>query len=126
MQSKQRACAAWQPRPIVKNASGGRAQCPRVFLHKGGFIGRRWRGEVPLAVLYWRDMLAVGSFINLLTGFAALMLAARGVDLRLAAVVHFAIVPYNAFLVAALWRTPGRTKAMAWTSLVWLIVMTLF
>lgn len=90
-----------------------------------GFLGRRWRGQAPLGVLYWRDMLAVGSFINLLTGFTALMLAAQDVDLRLAAVVHFASVPYNAFLVAALWRTPGRSQVMVWTSAVWMAAMTL-
>lgn len=90
-----------------------------------GFIGSRWRGETSAAVLYWRDMLIVGSVLNLFTGFAALMLAAQGVDLLIAAAVHFALLPYNAFLVAALWRTPRRTKAMAWTSVTWLVVVTL-
>lgn len=92
--------------------------------HTASFIGSRWRGEASLAVLYWRDMLAVGSFINLFTGFAALMLAAQDVDFRIAAVVHFAMLPYNAFLVAALLRTPRRTKFMTWTSLVWLGAVT--
>jgi len=88
------------------------------------FIASRWRGQTSLAVLYWRDMLAVGSIMNLLTGFAALMLAAQGVDLVIAAVVHFAVLPYNVFLVAALWRTPRHTRTMAWTSLVWLGAVT--
>jgi hypothetical protein len=51
--------------------------------HAAGFIGSRWRGEASAAVLYWRDILAVGSIINLFTGFAALMLAAQGVDFLL-------------------------------------------
>lgn len=89
-----------------------------------GFIGSRWRGETSLAVLYWRDILAVGSILNLFTGFAALILAAQGVDLVIAAVVHFAVLPYNVFLVAALWRTPQHTRIMAWTSLVWLGAVT--
>lgn len=93
--------------------------------HRAGFIRSRWRGETSLAQLYWRDLLAVGSVINLLTGFAALMLAAQGVNLVIAAVVHFALLPYNVFLVAALWRTPRCTRAMAWTSVVWLVFMTL-
>ena len=75
-------------------------------------------------MLYWRDILAVGSIINLFTGFAALMLAAQGVNLLIAAGVHFAALPYNVFLVVALWRTPQRTRAMAWTSLVWLGAVT--
>lgn len=90
-----------------------------------GFLGPRWRGETSLATLYWRDMLGVGSFINLFTGFSALMLAAQGVDLRLVAGVHLAMVPYNVFLVLALWRTPRCTQVMAWTSVLWLVAMTL-
>ncbi len=90
-----------------------------------GFWRSRWRGQAPLGTLYGRDMLVVGSFINLLTGFAALMLVAQGGKLWLAAVVHFACVPYNAFLVLALWRTPRCSQLMRWTSLVWLGVMTL-
>lgn len=70
--------------------------------HAAGFIGIRWRGDASVAVVYWRDILAVCSIINLFTGFAALMLAAQGVDLLIAAVVHFALLPYNVFLVVAL------------------------
>ena len=92
--------------------------------HAAGFIGSRWRGETSAAVVYWRDVLAVGSIINLFTGFAALMLAAQGVNLLIAAVVHFAMLPYNVFLVVALWRTPSRTQIMAWTSLIWLGAVT--
>ena len=93
-------------------------------LHAAGFIGSRWRGEASAAVVYWRDMLAVGSLINLFTGFAALMLAAQGTDIVIAAAVHFALLPYNVFLVVALWRTQQCTRIMAWTSLVWLGVVT--
>lgn len=92
--------------------------------HLIGFIGRRWRGEASAAVVYWRDILAVGSLINLLTSFGALMLAAQGVNLLIAAGVHFAALPYNVFLVVALWHTPQRTPIMAWTSLVWLGTVT--
>ena len=91
-----------------------------------GFIGSRWRGEASAAALYWRDMLIVGSLLNLFTGFAALMLAAQGIELVIAAVVHFALLPYNVFLVVALWRTPRCSKRMAWTSLAWLAAVTLF
>ncbi|WPC67564.1 hypothetical protein SBP18_03400 [Rhodoferax ferrireducens] len=90
-----------------------------------GYFGSRWRGEAYLSQLFWRDMLIVGSFINLFTGFIALMIAAQGGDLWVAATVHFATLPYNVFLVLALWRTPGRSKVMAWTSSVWLGAVTL-
>jgi len=88
------------------------------------FIGKRWRGEASLSKLYWRDMLIVGSVINLLTGFVALIISAQGGEIWVAAVVHFASLPYNVFLVLALWRTPQCSRYMAWTSLVWLGTMT--
>ena len=90
-----------------------------------GYFGSRWRGEAYLSQLYWRDMMIVGSVINLFTGFMALMIAAQGGELWVAATVHFATLPYNVFLVLALWRTPGRSTVMAWTSLVWLGAVTL-
>ena len=89
-----------------------------------GFLSSRWRGEASAAVVYWRDILVVGSLTNLVTGFAALMLAAQGTDIVIAAMVHFALLPYNVFLVVALWRTPQRTRTMAWTSWVWLGAVT--
>ncbi len=87
-------------------------------------MGKRWRGEAPLSQLFWRDMLVVGSVINLFTGFMALMIAAQGGELWVAATVHFATLPYNVFLVLAVWRTPGRSRVMAWSSLVWLAAAT--
>ncbi len=90
-----------------------------------GYFGSRWRGEANLNKLYWRDMMIVGSVINLFTGFIALVIAAQGGDLWVAAMVHFATLPYSVFLVLSLWRTLGRSAVMAWTSLVWLGAVTM-
>lgn len=57
--------------------------------------------------------------------FTALMIAAQGGELWIAATVHFVTLPYNVFLVLALWRTPGRNTVMTWTSLVWLGAVTM-
>lgn len=110
-----------QGRPIVTTAPGLVVDASQV----AGYFGSRWRGAANLSQLYWRDMLVVGSLVNLFTGFVALMIAAQGGDLWVAAMVHFATLPYNVFLVLALWRTPGRSTVMAWTSLVWLGAVTL-
>lgn len=88
------------------------------------FLARRWRGEIPLRVLLWRDMLAFGTVLNLFASFAALALAALHVDLRIAFAVHLAPVPYNLFLVVALWRTPQRSALASVIALVWLVAMT--
>ena len=74
----------------------------------GGFWSHRWHGQAPWRVLFWRDMLGVGSAINLFTGFVALWLVSQDQPIAWALVAHFAPVPYNAFLVRSLWRTPDK------------------
>lgn len=90
-----------------------------------GFFAHRWRGEVPMRVLFWRDMVLVGTMINLLATGVALAMAASDVDIVLAAAMHFAPLPFNLFLVAAVWRLPGagayRGAALAWLALVTLV-----
>ncbi len=88
------------------------------------FLARRWRGDVSLRVLFWRDMLAVGTVVNLFASFAALIAAAAGAPMAWAAALHFAPLPYNVFLFAALWRRPVRPWAMAVAAAVWLVLMT--
>lgn len=77
-----------------------------------GYWSQRLQGAVPWRTLFWRDVMAVGSTINLFTGFAALFLISQGQPIAWALVVHFSPAPYNAFLLYALWRI--RTKP-AWT-----------
>lgn len=90
-----------------------------------GYFTRRWHGEVPAAVLLWRDMLAFGSMINVGSTFVALLLLSQGSGLPVAAAVHFSPIPYNLFLFAALWRSPQRTTGTAVIAMVWLCLMTL-
>ncbi len=92
---------------------------------QGGYLVRRWRGEVALPTVFWRDMLAIGTAVNLLASFVALMAAAQGADIRVAATVHFAPVPYNLFLFMVVWRAPARKLFTAAGALAWLGVMTI-
>ncbi len=79
---------------------------------------------MPVRSLLWRDMLAVGTAINLLATFAALMLASQGAPAWWAVALHFAPLPYNLFLVAAIRRT-APSASISWAvALVWLVVMT--
>ena len=91
----------------------------------GGFFARRWRREIALPVLLWRDMVGVGTAINLLATFAALMLAAKGFDAWVAAALHFAPLPYNVFLFLAVWRMPRRRWIHSATTTCWLLAMTI-
>lgn len=67
-----------------------------AVLASEGFFGRRWHGKVPLQRLLWRDMLGIGSLLNLACSVLALVIASRGTALGLAVIVYFAPLPYNA------------------------------
>ena len=89
------------------------------------FFARRWRGQVPTGTVFWRDMIVVGSAVNVLATFAALMLAAQGVALAIAVAVHFAPLPYNIFLLAAVGRSPQRTPVISALAGVWIVLAVL-
>ncbi len=90
----------------------------------GGFLARRWQGAVTWPVLFWRDMLATGTLVNLLASFVALMLASQGAPMAVAVLVHFAPLPYNLFLFLALWRLPRRPALVVVVAAAWLVVMS--
>lgn len=79
---------------------------------------------MPLRRLFWRDMLGVGTLVNLAATFVSLMAAAQGAPIVLAAALHFAPMPYNLFLFAALWRLRERGSVLPFVALVWLVAMT--
>lgn len=83
------------------------------------FIENRWTGRINRHQVFWRDMLITGSLVNLLLTFIAMMLLAQGLSVGLAVMLHFAALPYNLFLLCALWRwSPpsgiARGLAVAW------------
>jgi hypothetical protein len=89
------------------------------------FFARRWRGEVPLSIVFWRDMVGIGTFINLLASVMALILASQGVDLRVAVALHFAPIAYNLFLFMSVWRSPQGTVFKRAFAFAWLAAMTI-
>ena len=76
-------------------------------------------------MLFWRDMLLVGSCVNLAAGFVVLMLIAKGVALSLAVAMHFLLLPYNLFLTMAVWRSPEGTRVTKSVAVLWLVFFTL-
>jgi hypothetical protein len=92
---------------------------------QGNYLSRRWRGQVPLAQLLWRDIIGIGTLINLVATLLALAALTQDVPAGLAVALHFAPLPYNVFLVGALWRTPERNEFALGLATVWLVVMTL-
>lgn len=88
-----------------------------------GFFASRWHSQVDLGVLFWRDMIVVGTLINLVSGFAALILFTQNAAAALALSVHFAPLPYNAFLVGSVWRSTQCTPLASLVAGAWFVGM---
>jgi hypothetical protein len=103
----------------------GAAQSAAIKPHaSNSFLGRRWRGEVPLRTVFWRDMWVVGTATNVLATLIALAAASQGASSWVAASIHFAPLPYNVFLVIAVWRARPPSPTATLVALTWLAVMT--
>lgn len=94
------------------------------------YFRARWNGALPLATLFWRDMLVVGTIVNVASTLLAVLLLALDVPAPVAVAVHFSPVPWNIFLFASLWRATARlgpASALAWQAAgtAWLLVATI-
>ena len=87
------------------------------------FFRLRWLGQIPLAVLLWRDMVWIGTLINLAASFLALAALAEGAHGGLAVALHLAPLPYNIFLLAAVLRLPAGNTFTTTVAVLWFIVM---
>ncbi|MGE0500948.1 MAG: hypothetical protein AB7I79_04725 [Rhizobiaceae bacterium] len=95
-----------------------------------GFFRSRLDGAVPLDRLFWLDMALVGTLINLATSFAALVALGLKWPAWAWIAVYLSPLPYNLFLVMAVWRTsasaaPGVAATARAGALAWLIIATL-
>lgn len=93
-----------------------------------GFFVRRWDRRVPLGTLFWRDMLVVATLINLVAAFASLMALGFKAELPVALAIFHAPMPYNIFLVGAVWRTSqlvdaARASTARLGAAAWLVAM---
>jgi hypothetical protein len=92
------------------------------------FFRARWRGDVPLGRLIWRDMILIASALNALASMTALGLLGLDAPPLLALPVHFAFLPYNIFLTLCVWRTAERTGSSTvgymMLATLWLVLVT--
>jgi len=80
-----------------------------------GFFAARWRGDVSLSRLFWRDMVVVGTAVNMAATVAALAVLAMEGSTAAALAAHLAALPYSLFLFLAVWRTAEKTMpSSAW------------
>lgn len=87
------------------------------------FLRSRWHGQVPLKVLLWRDMVWVGTLINVAASFLALAALALGAHSGLAVALHLAPLPYNVFLLAAVLRLQATSTLTTIIAVVWFLVV---
>lgn len=72
------------------------------------FLTTRWKGETPLETVFWRDMLVVGTVVNLASTAAALALLVGGYPVWLGLTVELLPIPWNTFLLLAVWKAAER------------------
>lgn len=106
------------------------ASSPTARSGPEGFFTSRWRGRVAPLVLFWRDMIVVGTLINIATGFASLVALGLKAPLLVVWLIFLSPLPYNIFLCLALWNATARQPSQAGArmrvmALVWLCVATL-
>jgi hypothetical protein len=86
-----------------------------------GFVRSRWQGDVSLHRLFWWDTLAVATLINACVAMFSMILLARGMaDGSFWFLLHLILLPYNLFLVIAVWRHEKSQDILRLATLVWL------
>lgn len=73
-------------------------------------IADLWSGRVPLADAFWTYAIFWGFLINMATTLTSLGLVVADVPGWVAAVAHFAPLPWNLLVLVAVWRSAGRPE----------------
>lgn len=91
-----------------------------VFEHASkGYFAARWCGLVPSQTLFWWDMVAIGTLLNAVAGLISLILLARGVHNGIAVAFFALLIPYNLFLLLAVWRTARESATIRSLAICW-------
>jgi len=94
------------------------------------FVGRLWRGELPLSRVFWRDMLVVGTLVNVATLLLALLAFGIGAPPPIGVAVFLSPLPYNLLLFMGVWRSAARENTQwSWPAqtmaVMWVVAMLL-
>lgn len=85
------------------------------------FVRSRWHGNISLRRLFWWDTLAVATLVNAVVAMFSLILLAKGLaDTGMWALLHLILLPYNLFLVMAVWRHAQSGSRQRFVTLGWL------
>ena len=76
--------------------------------HRFMVLHALWRGEIPLGQAFWWYAVVVGSLLNLVTTILFMALASVQAPAVLSIAAFLLPVPYNLFILVAVWRSAGR------------------
>lgn len=88
-----------------------------------------WRGEAPLARVFWEYTIGWATILNLIAAGAALVVFVKGGPVWFGLLLHFSPVPLNAFLLVSVWRAAASESGSPLASIarvgsvVWFVVM---
>ena len=72
------------------------------------YLAKLWRGEVGLAQTFWEYAILYGTLVNLITTGASFAVIASDGPAWIALALFLLPIPYNAFVVVAVWRSAAR------------------
>lgn len=93
-----------------------------------GFLQTRWNGEAPMETVFLRDMLLVGTTVNIACAVAAWTMRSADMHVLFPLLARMLPVPWTLFLFVAVWRSAERDGGSACLSVkviavMWLITM---
>ena len=71
-------------------------------------VARLWAGEVSLARTFWEFAILYGFALNLAATIGYLSLLANHASVALTYLIFILPLPYDAFMLVAVWRSAGR------------------
>ncbi len=95
-------------------------------------ILRLWRGEHDLHDTFWRYVIVIGLIVNMTSSIAFIALITNEMPIAALFVGYVLTIPYNVFVLVAVWRSANAYQGMKTTaefmrivSLAWLALLTL-
>jgi len=73
----------------------------------GSVLRRLWAGEAPLGQVFWQYAMIGGTALNVVTTLLAMALLAADAPGLLALTAFALPIPYNLFVLVAVWRSAG-------------------